>query len=320
MTYRERVLFYRDLGMFSRSGLSLERGLDTMKKGKQGPLYWMMDGIQDHIMRGGSLWEGMRLYPKYFDEFQVMIIKAAEESGKFVETCQGLSRYFEVRQKERRRLLAGMVYPVVLLHAVILLPPLKYLVVAGSGPGYWSVVLPPLLIVYGLVMAGYLLWRWQRFSETLRDIWDEMLVRLPLMGKLTRGFALSRVLRALSHLLNAGVDVVYAVRQAAMTAGNRSICFRLTGAIPVLENGGTLTGFFSFSGILSPSQQSVIEVAEQTGTLVESLEKMVEQVEEETSRRFTQTVRHVSIVAYLIAAFIAAMAIIGFYGGYFKIG
>ena len=103
MNQKELSRFYHDLALFAQSGLTLERGLDTIKKGKKGFIFLMMDGVQYHIAQGGTLWEGMSKYSSFFDEFQVMIIKAAEESGQLVRTCKSLSRYFEMRYKEKRR-------------------------------------------------------------------------------------------------------------------------------------------------------------------------------------------------------------------------
>ena len=72
MNNKELSQFYHDLGLFAKSGLTLERGLDTMKKGKKGFIFLMMDGIQHFIAGGKALWEGMSQYPEFFDEFQVI--------------------------------------------------------------------------------------------------------------------------------------------------------------------------------------------------------------------------------------------------------
>ena len=109
MNQKELSRFYHDMALFAQSGLTLERGLDTMKKGKKGFIFLMMDGVQHHIAKGGTLWEGMSQYPTFFDGFQVNIINAAEESGQLVNTCKTLSRYFDVRHKEKRRLLASLI-------------------------------------------------------------------------------------------------------------------------------------------------------------------------------------------------------------------
>lgn len=319
MNNKELSQFYHDLGLFAKSGLTLERGLDTMKKGKKGFVFLMMDGIQHLIAGGKALWEGMSKYPEFFDEFQVMVIKAAEESGELVKTCNGLSRYFDTRHKEKKRLLVGLIYPVILLHGVIMLPPLKYLVVESLNKSYWSIVLPPLLIAYGVVGLIYFSWRHFFRSGRLRQKVDEILLKLPVFGKLARGISLARVMRSLASLHNAGVESVRAARQAALTAGNAAITWQLSGALPVLERGGTFADYFTFSGVLPAIQVGVVAVGEETGTLPESLERMVLQMEEDNRRRLTTTIKTLSYVIYFIAAAIVAFTVISFYGSYFKL-
>jgi type II secretory pathway component PulF len=319
MNNKELSQFYHDLGLFAKSGLTLERGLDTMKKGKKGFVFLMMDGIQHFIAGGKALWEGMSQYPEFFDEFQVMVIKAAEESGELVKTCIGLSRYFDTRHKEKKRLVAGLIYPLVLLHGAIMLPPLKYLVVESLKKSYWSIVLPPLLIAYGIVGLIYFSWRhFFRTGRTRKKI-DHIVLKMPVIGKLAEGMSLARVMRALASLHNAGVESVRAASQAALTAGNAAITWRLSGALPVLERGGTFADYFTFSGVLPAVQVGVVAVGEETGTLQESLERMVLQMEEDNRRRLTTTIKTLSYVIYFIAAAIVAFTVISFYGSYFKL-
>ena len=320
MNNKQLSQFYYELSVITNSSLPINQGLISMKQGKKDATLWMIDGLQHHVGRGGTLWEGMSRYSKFFDEFQVMIIRGAEESGTLVDTCKGLSRYYEMRHQEKKRLLGSLVYPVVLLHGVVLLPPLKYLVVDNLNRSYWSKVLPPLLLAYGLIGIGYFLWKKFCRSGKLREMIDEIILKLPLIGNLARGMSLARVLRTLANLNNAGIEPVRAARTAAQTAGNSGIAWRLTGALPVLEQGGTFSDYFSFSGVLPSSQLGVVSVAEQTGTLVESLERMVVQMEEANSRHLTTAIKTAGYAAYFIAAAIVAMTVISFYMDYFKIG
>lgn len=318
MTYKELSRFYNDIAVFVKSGLTVVRGLDTLKQGKRRWVFWMLDNLRFHVEKGGTLWEGMRQFPDYFDEFQVLSIRAGEESGKLPDTCRGLSRYYETRHKERQRLIAGLLYPVILLHAVVLLPPLKYLVLPNLDRSYFSIVLPPLVIAYLLIGLGY--WGWNSLSRTgpVRETIEETILKLPLIGKLARGMALARVLRALANLSDSGIEAVKAARQAIGTAGNSSIARSLTGALPVLENGGTFTDFFSFSGVLPSMQLGIVAVGEQTGTMTDSLEKMVNQMEEDNRQRLTTTIKAAGALAYIIAAIVVSLTIISFYTGYFK--
>jgi len=319
LNYKELSQFYHDLGLFSRSGLSLERGFDTIKKNKRGFIYIMMDGIQHHITRGGALWEGMAKYSSFFDKFQVMIIKSAEESGQLAQTCQALSNYFKNRHKENRRLKASLIYPVILLHGAVMLPPLKYLFVGSLDKSYWSVILPPLLTAYGSLAIIYILWQKYLRTGNIREKLDEILIKLPVLGKLVKGMSLARVFRSLASLYNAGVGAVKTARQASQTAGNAAISLRLSSALPVLENGGTFSDYFSFSGVLSSNQLGLLTVGEQTGTLSETLERMVIQMEEDNKERLTASIKTIGYVVYFIAAVIAAWTVISFYTGYFKV-
>jgi len=58
MNNKDLSQFYYDLSVIANSGLTVEQGLSTIKQGKKGATLWMIDGIQHHISRGGTLWEG----------------------------------------------------------------------------------------------------------------------------------------------------------------------------------------------------------------------------------------------------------------------
>jgi type II secretory pathway component PulF len=319
MNYKELSQFYDSIAYLWKSGLPISQGFETMKKGKKGPKFWMIDGLQHHVARGETLADAMTRFPKFFDDFQTLIIKAAEESGKIVETCHGLSRYYEMRHREKKRLIGSMIYPVLLLHAAVLLPNLKYLVVPSLDKSYPGAVLPPLLIVYGLLAAGYVAWK--KFCRTgrPREIIDGVFLSLPLIGKLARGFSLARVFRTLANLLYAGIESVQAARKAALTAGNRAIAMELSRALPVLENGGTFIDYFTFSGVLNTTQLGMVAVGEEGGALVETLGHMVRYLDEENSRRFTTAIKAFGYAVYFIVTAIIAVTVISFYSSHFSI-
>ena len=319
MNYKQLTRFYDDLATMLNSGLTLQRGVALMKKGKKDSLLWMLDSLHDYLGRGGALWEGMKQFPKHFDPFQIMTVKAGEESGTLVDTMRGLSRYYEMREKERKRLIGGLIYPVVLLHAVVLLPPLKYLIVSSLDRSYWSIVLPVLLTAYCITGFGVFLWKTILKDGPFRQRVDEIILGIPYLGKLTGGMALVRVFHALSGLYNAGVPPVMAARQSVATAGNQAIAQKLESALPVLENGGTFTNFFSFAAVLPPTQLGILSVAEETGTLPESLQRMAMQMEEDTAQRFTSFIKTLGYLAYLVAASIVAYTVVSFYSGYFTL-
>lgn len=318
MSDRDLSRFYDSLATLLTSGLTVDRGLDTMKAGKTQSTLWMMDGLQDHVGRGGSLWEGMKHHRKFFDDFQVNIVKAAEESGHLPETFQKLSKYYENRYQTKRRFLAGLLYPMVLLHALILLPPLRYLVVPTPDRSYWSIVLPPLLIGYGSVWGVYMLWTKFLRSGPLRERVDEFIVFLPVVGKLVRDIALARAFWSTSAMLAAGVEVVKAAKSGADSAGNTFVAQRLHGALYVLEGGRSFNDYFTVCGMLSADQLAVVTVGEEAGAMAESMDKLTRRMESDNRERFNKVMKSVGVFIYIVVVIMVVMTIISFYSSYFS--
>ncbi len=315
---RQLSQFYEHLATLLNSGLTTEKSLDTMKTGKKGPTLWMLDNIQQHVTKGGTLWEAMSKHPKYFDDFQVMIIKGAEESGMMIDTTQKLSKYYENRYQAKRRFIASLIYPLLLLHASILLPPLKYLVLENLEKSYASVVLPPLTIGYGIVGLLYLFWQKIRRRGPLRRMIDEGTLCIPFIGKLARDMSLARAFWSLSAMLTAGLEAVVAAKNAAATAGNSVVSRRLEGALYVLEGGRSFKEYFAAAGILNNDQLTSVAIGEDSGALAESLAKMVRQMEESNAHHFQMLMKIGGLIVYFIAAAIVALTVLSFYTGYFN--
>jgi type II secretory pathway component PulF len=311
--------FYDDLATMQHSGLTIQQALTIIKKGKKDSLFRVIDILGHQVSSGGLFWEAMAQFPQCFDKFQVMSIRAGEESGTLVETCRGLAQYFQMRHKEKRKLLASLLYPVILLHAVVLLPNLKYLVLDNLGKSYWAAVLPTLLTAYVIVGIGILSWLHFLSKGPMRESIDQIILKIPFFGKLARNISLVRVFRSLSGLHNAGIPPAMAATQALETASNHAIRFKLKGALSILEHCGTFTDYFSFSGTLSPTDLGIISVAEESGSFTASLNRMVLKLEDDTSRQLSTAIKAVGYFAYSIAAIIVAVTVISFYSQYFNI-
>lgn len=317
LSNRQLSRFYKDIGIFINNGLTIDRCLSVIKQGKKGSLYWMLDNLQYHIQQGGTLSDGLAALNDSFDEFQVFSIRAGEISGRLANTCHSLSRYYEMLNREKKRLIAGLAYPIFLLHAVILLPPLKYLILPNLERSYWEVVLPPLLIAYGVIGLMLYIWKTLLKKGKVREVIDQFLLSLPRIGTLLKGISVVRVLRAFTGLHNAGIEPLRTARMALQTSGNALISSRLNSSLYILENGGTFTQYFRFSGVIPDIQLGIIAVGEETGTLVESLERNILQLEEENHQHMVSLIKTATIVVYFIAALIVAITVISFYTQYF---
>lgn len=295
----------------------MARSLELQRQGKTIAVARMLERLQHKIDRGGSLWESMSGFPGYFDDFQVMFIRAAEENGTLVDSCQNLSRYYKMRRQENRRLLVGLLYPVFLIHAVILLPSIKYLILPQLGVNYWQLVLPRLLICYGAAVVPYFLWT--RFCGTgrCRERADKIKLSIPGLRNLVMGLASSRIFWVLGHMLNSGTDAVTAMRGAARASGNSEVIRRMSHQLHVLEKGGSFTDYFTACRLFNMEQVSTVMVAEESGTLVESLLLGVQRLEAQNAGRFRTLIKVLIYGAYILVAVYIAYFVISFYMGHF---
>ena len=302
-----------------KSGIPIARGLDLARQKMKPRNGEMVDRVRHLVHQGSSFWQAMSQFPGSFDPFQVNFIRAAETSGTLVESCRKLSRYFEMRRKEKRRFLVGLVYPAFLIHALILLPPIKYLFFSKLGVNYWGLVLPRLLIVYAAVGIPLFLWQRMEAGHQARKKLDRFKLSIPVIGKLTKNFAVSRVLWILSNMLESGIDAVTAVRSAADGAGNSVISKRLLSEVHLIESGRGFTEFFTATNLLEPDPLSMIAIGEESGSIPQTLMQSVMRLEESNTSRYRTLLKIMVVGVYLTVALFIAITIITFYAGMFNV-
>lgn len=317
--HRTRSRFYLNLATTLNSGITIERTLDTIKLKKTGFLYHLLDDIQFQVGSGASFGEALERHRSRFPDLDIAVIKGGERSGRLAEALLTLSRYYEQRRRERNRFIAGMLYPLILLHFAILLPPLKFLFTSGHSASYFRAVAPTLLIGYGALFLGSLAWKFFLKDGTGREKFDGLILFLPKIGRLLNDTAIQRVLWALAIQLESGAEAVSAARNAAAAAGNKYIRNRLELSMYVLETGRSFKDYFMVSGSLNSDQLSVLTVGEMSGQIPGSLLSLAKLMEAENSARLTSLIKTAIWFTYFVAALIAAITVLSFYSQYFSI-
>lgn len=280
--------------------MPVSQGLEAMKTGREDSQSAMLDNIKYQVSNGISISDAFREYPDFFDEFQAMILKRAEESGTIVETCKRLAQYYFRRHIDKGRLKIRLIYLILFAHVFLLLLPLKLSIISRINIPKTSLILLPLSAVYALSLCGIIFWKLFGHNGIVRKIVDKIILSLPIIGKFELKLSISWVFMSLANLLNAGIESVQSVRKAAHTAGNRIITARMLNSLFVLEKGGTFVEYFTSCRILSASQLRFLSIGEQCGAMVESLEKIVLHIDEENGLFPEAMVRNFGAIAYLV--------------------
>ena len=299
-----RAVWTRQLAGLVGSGLPLERALtalaDEAEVDRQREL---VAHLKSEVNAGSSFARALSTAPREFDDIYRAVVAAGEQSGALGPVLERLADDLEQRQALRAKVLGAMLYPaIVSLVAVIIVTvlvtwvvpqianvftsskrALPFLTVAMLGISSfvrqwgWAVVL--------LVAAGSTALGLARRNEAFRERTDAALLRLPLLGRLIRGYNAARFGGTLAMLAGAGVPILKALQAAAETLGNRAMRHDALDALVQVREGAplasALAGKKRFPGLLA----MFARLGEQTGQLPRMLDRAAAQLSGEVQRR-----------------------------------
>ena len=294
------ALMTRQLATLVRSGLPLEESVRAVsQQTEKQRLKSMLLGVRSRVMEGHSLAAGLAEFPHVFPELYRATVAAGEQSGHLDVVLERLADYTESRQQLRQKIQLALFYPALLtllaISVVVLL--LTYVVPqvvqVFQNIGQELPILTrglialsdfmrsyglALLVLLGLAGAGigWLL----RKPGPLRQ-WHALLLRLPLISRLTRGLNTARFARTFSILLASGVPVLEALRIAAEVIGNLPMRDAVEAAARKVREGTSIFSALDKSGYFPPMTLHLIASGEASGKLEDMLERAATSQERE---------------------------------------
>ncbi len=300
----QRAVWTRQLAELVGSGLTVERALaaltDESEHERQRNL---LATIRAEVNAGSSLGRALDRFPHEFPAIDRAVIAAGEQSGQLGQVLSHLADDLEARQVLRSKLIGAALYPaIVTLVAMAIVVFLLSSVVpqvagvfAGSNrplPLLTSALLAVSAAVrqWGawmllLTLAGTMGLRIALRQEALRLRWDAAWLRLPIIGRLARGYNAARFASTLAMLSAAGVPILKALQAAADTLSNRALRADALEALVQVREGAPLALALSrrerFPGLLA----MFARLGEQTGQLPLMLQRAAQQLANEVQRR-----------------------------------
>jgi general secretion pathway protein F len=147
------------------------------------------------------------------------------------------------------------------------LPMITQIVVGTSGffIDYW-------LAIGIAAVGGFILFRGWKATEGGGAQWDALVLKLPVIGRLTRLIATSRFTRTLSTLLNGGVPMLSAMDIVRNVVGNYVLAAAIDDARENISEGESIAGPLKKSQQFPPLVIHMINIGEKTGELENMLD------------------------------------------------
>ncbi|MEN9779315.1 MAG: type secretion system protein [Pseudomonadota bacterium] len=301
------AVWTRQLAGLVASGLPLERALTALADEAETEAQRnLCASLRAEVNAGSSFARALLRHPREFADIYVAVVAAGEQGGRLDAVLLRLADDLEEQQALRSRLIGASLYPaivtVVALAIVVFLVTYVVPQVAGVFAGSKR-ALPWLTRAmlgvseavrsYGWVLliaavAGGVAMQVSLRSDALRERFDAAWLRLPLIGRLARGYNAARFAGTLAMLAQAGVPILRALQAAAATLNNRAMRADALDALDMVREGAPLASALAqkkrFPGLLP----MFARLGEQTGELPAMLQRAAQQLSAEVQRRATQ--------------------------------
>lgn len=296
----ELTLFTRQLSTLARSGLPLDEALTAVSQQTDSKRVQRIAlGVRARVVEGNSLASALTDFPAAFPPLFRATVEAGEQAGKLDYVLDRLADYVERRQAMRSKVMLATFYPAILVCVAVLVVTALLTYVVPKVVGVFDSIhvdLPPItrgliatsafLQSYGLyllaaiVVALILFGRAMRNEDFRRSMHNRQL-RLPLIGRLTRGTNSGRFMRTLGILFGSGVPILDAMRIGAQVVSNVPMREAIDSATKRVREGATLNRSLAESKLFPPITLHLIASGEASGKLDEMLDRAADNQERE---------------------------------------
>jgi len=294
------TLMTRQIATLAKAGLPLEETLLAVsQQSEKARVQTVLRGVRAKVMEGHTLADALREFPRVFPEIYRATVSAGEQAGHLDEVLERLADYTENREVIRQKVVGAMVYPIALtVMCFLIISVLLVYVVPKVTEVFdsYKTALPlatRVLIavsdfarhygVYALVVVVALafLVRRQLQQPATRTRFGALQLRLPIVGRLVRGFNTARFTRTLSILSGSSVPVLEALRIAGEVVTNLPMRDAIATATARVREGAPIGRSLAASRLFPPMSIHLISSGESSGQLDSMLERAAQNQERE---------------------------------------
>ena len=295
---QELIFFFKQQTFMLRAGLpvlqALQLGRTQVSNGRLGRV---IDQMIADIEYGLPLSQAVAKHPKVFPPLAVSLILAGENTGELDLVMDRLADHLEKKAALKTQTINAMIYPAIVILAaigvfiflVIKIIPAFAKFFAGKGRGLppstqFLVDLSAFFVNYGLyilaaiivfIISLVLMYQTKNGRYKLHNL----LLRLPVLGKLMTVAAMAQLTWSLSMMLRSGLTALDSLKITAKVIRNRVISDKIRSASDQILAGKDLSSSLQHPRIPTIVTQ-MIAVGERTGTLDNVLHQLGDYYEE----------------------------------------
>ena len=274
--------FYAELSVLLSAGVNLKEALELLlesQKKKQNKD--IIDTIYKAVISGKSLSEAVAPL-KSFSKYEYFSLKIGEETGRTADISMQLGGFFARKNEQRRHLINGLTYPIIILSTAILVVVFMLQFVVPMFQDIFkqqNVELPGITRFVVSLSEGVQKYGWFIFFLLLALVFiakilknnvqylkvkDKLLSKIPFVGDFIKTVYLSQFTQAVALLTASKVPVVNSIELVKQMINYQP----LTQALEIIEQqllkGKSLSNSLAQHALFDDKMIALVKVAEET--------------------------------------------------------
>lgn len=279
-------VFTQQLSAMLEAGLPLVSALEAQEEQTENPVFRIIiRNVRTEVSAGRSFSDACTDYPNAFPNLFVSMVEAGEASGNLAEILDKTSMYFEDMVKLMRQVKGAMTYPIAVIGLAVLLVNVLLVAVipvfAEMFTSFGSELPKPtqilintseflkkyiIFIIIGI--AGFI-WMMKKYIATPkgRAHKDKFIIKIPVVGELSRKVNLSRFCRTYAILMRSGVPILRTLEIVANASNNIFIEAACKDISRHISQGGQVSEIVAGNAYFPPMVKHMSKAGEQTGNV-----------------------------------------------------
>lgn len=284
--------FCWQLGTMISGGLPITTAIETIAEEVPNKYFeHVLKTMSERMQQGQSLSEIASDYPKVFNKLSCALLQAGETAGTITSSLQRLGEYYESRDKLSRKVRGALAYPIFVVFFIIgIVVALMTLIIPrftlmfdqfkGNLPAFTRGFMAvynflmgnALFILLGLALVVTATVVASRTPKGQRFL-SKMMLKLPLIGPITKMAFIAQFCKTLSTLIASGVSVLDAFGILANMTNNHMFREGVIQTRDHIVEGTNISKSMELVGFFPGVAVKMTQIGEQSGSLSAVLEK-----------------------------------------------
>ncbi len=237
---KDQTFFAKRLSFLVKAGIPMLESMSLIvAQTKSKSKAKILKRVMADIANGQSLATSLGRFKRSFGNFAINLIKSGESSGNLTQNLSYLADELNKRRILKKKIMSALLYPVIITVATIGITVLLILYVFPKIlPIFKSLraELPPttraliwvsdliknegMYILIGLIVFIVSLILIIKHNKKVRMLYDGLIIKIPLFGKIAKNYNLANTTRTFGLLLKSGMPVNEALFVTAETTDN----------------------------------------------------------------------------------------------------